>query len=421
MINDHSLKNFKPLADGLLRPIYRDYSFANLPATLHFLLTGETIGELLPKDCFGGGYPTPDRIVLLFIDSFGWQFWQRYAERSTLMQRVIREGTLTPISALFPSTTSAAVTTLNLGNLPAQHGVYEWNIYLPKVGETIQSLPYSTLGKNAVSCSDLGHDIRAMIAEQPTFHQRLAQHSVRSVQLSHRNYAFSDYNRIVSAGAEIKTHSTLPEALTHLREFIENTSDKALINLYWAGLDHAAHIFGPGSPVHEAEVTSFWLTVDALLADLRSKNTLLLITADHGQVGVDAAKTIYVNEICPVLNDCLAKSPTGQVILPNGSPRDMFLHITDNRRAEVFKLLTERLDGIAVVLTVDDAVREGLFGQCSIEPEIRTRLGDILVLPFSDHFVWWREGGILENEFHGHHGGLAQDELITVAGVLDSF
>ena len=74
MINDGPLQLFEPLVNDLVKPIYADYSFANIPNTIHYLLTGEKLGSLLPPDCFGGRYPHPNKIVLLFIDSFGWQF-----------------------------------------------------------------------------------------------------------------------------------------------------------------------------------------------------------------------------------------------------------------------------------------------------------------------------------------------------------
>ena len=79
MENAHTLARFQPLGDGrLVRPIYDDYSFANIPNTVEYLLTGARRGPLLPPDCFGGTYPAPEKIVLIFVDSFGWQFWQGY-------------------------------------------------------------------------------------------------------------------------------------------------------------------------------------------------------------------------------------------------------------------------------------------------------------------------------------------------------
>jgi hypothetical protein len=101
VINTGSLARFQPLGARLLRPIYDDYSFGNIPDTIEYLLTGARRGPLLPPDCFGGTYPRPDKVVLIFIDSFGWQFWQDYHARFRATSRVVQKGTLTPISALF--------------------------------------------------------------------------------------------------------------------------------------------------------------------------------------------------------------------------------------------------------------------------------------------------------------------------------
>jgi hypothetical protein len=302
--------------------------------------------------------------------------------------------------------------------LPAQHAVFEWNVYVPKFGQTIQTLPFITLGANPVSCASLGFDVGDLVMCHETAHQRLARHGVRSIQLAHRSYARSPYNSLASAGAEVIAHGSLPEALVHLKGALAGVHDKALISLYWAGLDTAAHIFGPDTPVHEAEVLSFWATMDALLADLASPGTLFLFTADHGHVGARAEDTVYVNERIPELADCLATSPGGQTIWPGGSPRDMFLHVQPVRRAEVHDRLKDRLAGIADVLTMDQALAEGLFGSAPVSAEMRARLGDVLVLPHLGHFVWWREPGLVENTLHGHHGGLSAEELVTVLGVV---
>lgn len=418
MINDHVLKRFETLDTDLLKPIYADYSFANIPTTAHFLLTGEQVGPLLPVDCFGSDYPRPRRVVLFFVDSFGWEFWQRYTPRSRIMRRVVEQGILTPISALFPSTTSASVTTMNFGVLPAIHGIYEWFMYVPAYGEVIQTLPFAPIAQSPGKCVAKGYDPQDMLLVRETMHQRLARHGVRSIQIAHGSYAHSPYNALASAGAEIYTHQTLAEAVVDLKRLLDDRSDdKAFVNFYWAGLDTSAHIHGPGSPQHEAEVIAFWATLDALLDSATYDDTLFLFTADHGHARGDAAATIYVNERLPWLRDALAVSPTGETIWPNGAPRDMFLHIKSERRAEVLDALRHELQGLAHVLTVDDALAAGLFGPKPVVAEMRRRLGDILVLARANHFIWWREPRLIGNRLHGHHGGLTATELITVLGV----
>ncbi|MDX2156753.1 MAG: alkaline phosphatase family protein [Hyphomicrobiaceae bacterium] len=418
MINDHTLTRFKPLGEHLLKPIYADYSFANIPATAHYLLTGEETGSLLPPDCFGGCYPAPEKVVLVFVDSFGWQFWQRWWRQSRIMRQVVEHGVLTPISALFPSTTSASVTTINMGTLPARHGVYEWNMYVPAFGEVIQSLPFALLGQGPGSAATKGYTIEGLLEPQETAHQRLARHGVASIQIAARAYAGSPYNRLASAGAEIVPYGTLAEALVALETVVNDRPGKAFVNFYWAGLDAAAHIHGPGSPVHDAEVIAFWAALDQLIGRRSRSQTLWLFTADHGHIAVRAKDTINVNERWPELRSWLARSPRGDTIWPCGSPRDMFLHVEAERRQDALDLLSKGLDGVARVLTMDEALAEELLGPTPVAPELRRRLGDILVLPYREHFVWWKEPGLVENRFNGHHGGLAADELISVLGVV---
>jgi len=420
MLNEAPLSQFQPLGGGLVRPIYADYSFGNITNTIEFLLTGEARRPLLPADCFGGDYPRPEKVVVFFVDSFAWQFWSQYRRRYRTLSRVSEEGTLTPLSALFPSTTAASVSTMNLGVLPAQHALYEWNIYIPAYGEVIQSLAFTPLGRHPPdACLGLGYDPGKLLEVHETVHQRLKRRGVRSIQFAHRSYATSAYNRVASAGAEIVRHTTLAEALVQLKECLLGTPGKALLSFYWAAIDSIAHTHGPGSSYHAAEIASFWHTVDAIFDGLPASDTLYLFTADHGQVRADARDTLYLNEAFPAVADCLPRSPTGKPIYPNGSPRDVFLHVRPERRADVLGLLQRELGTEALVLPIEEAAAQGLFGSGTISEELRRRLGDILVLPYLGRFIWWREPGRLENQFHGHHGGLTPEEMTTLIGVID--
>jgi hypothetical protein len=421
MINDAVLSRFEPFGTGLLKPIYADYSFGNVPNTLHYLLTGERLGPILPPDCFGGSYPKPDRIVLFFIDAFGWDCWRENHEKLPAMRRVTENGVLTPLSALFPSTTAASVTTMNFGVLPAVHNVFEWNMYVPNYGLTIQSLPFRPLGaEKRDSGIDHGFDPDALIGVRDTLHQRLARHGVRSIEFANWSYADGVYNRYAFSGAEVIRHGALSESLVQIKEALETVKDKALFMHYWASIDSMGHVYGPGTPFQDAEIACFWQSFEAILGGTRSEKTLFAFIADHGQVRGKVEDTIYINERWPELADCLAVSPAGHTILPNGSPRDMFLHVKPERREDTLAVLSRQLAGIAEVMTVDVALGQQLFGPTPVSAELRRRLGDILVLPHDGQFVWWHLPHVLQNRFNGHHGGLAAPELITAFGVVDS-
>ena len=82
--------------------------------------------------------------------------------------------------------------------------------------------------------------------------------------------------------------------------------------------------------------------------------------------------------------------------------------------------MRKRLGDIALVMSMDEALEQGLFGPQPVNAELRRRLGDILILPRIGHFVWWHERGVMGNKFHGHHGGLTPEEAITVVGAIDA-
>jgi hypothetical protein len=422
MINDHTLARFAPLGEQLRRPIYADYSFANIPNTVEALLTGEGSGPLLPADCFGGSYPAPKKVVVFLIDSFGWAFWRRHADRWPALRRIGDSGVVTPISALFPSTTSGSITTMNFGVPPARHALFEWNLYIEAYGEVIQTLPFTGLDHRRGDLqATKGYDPHHMLAVQETFYHRLAARGVPTSIFSGHGYAASPYNRMATAGAEsVFAYHTLAEALLALRQRLEAVEDRAYLYFYWGDIDSIAHHYGPGTRWHELEIASFWLTFAAVFdAPRRHPDTLFLFTADHGQVYGDPKQTLYLNHIMPELADALRRTPSGGLVYPTGAPRDVFLHLQPGRAAAVTARLRELLAGAADILSIDEALALGLFGPPPYAEEFRRRLGDLLILPYAGRYVWWHEPDLLGNKFYGHHGGLAADEVITVLAATD--
>jgi hypothetical protein len=71
-------------------------------------------------------------------------------------------------------------------------------------------------------------------------------------------------------------------------------------------------------------------------------------------------------------------------------------------------------------MAMETALAEGLFGPEPACAELRQRLGDVLILPYLGNFIWWREPGVMQNDFYGHHGGLTREEVVTVVGAIDA-
>ena len=142
----------------------------------------------------------------------------------------------------------------------------------------------------------------------------------------------------------------------------------------------------------------------------------MLLAADHGQVDVDPATTVYVNEAWPEIVDLLARDGRGRPLAPAGSARDLFLHCRPEAIDELVDGLERLLGERATVHRVADIVAAGWLG--TVGERLRARLADVCVLPAPGETVWWRERHRFDMRFRGHHGGLSEDEARTQVAAL---
>ena len=90
MLNTASVNavNGSQFSQRFVKPLYDSYCFSNIPQTIEFLLTGE--GESgLPLDVLGNLPRKYDKVILFFVDAFGWHFFERYAEKYEFLKTML--------------------------------------------------------------------------------------------------------------------------------------------------------------------------------------------------------------------------------------------------------------------------------------------------------------------------------------------
>jgi hypothetical protein len=145
------------------------------------------------------------------------------------------------------------------------------------------------------------------------------------------------------------------------------------------------------------------------------KRILFLMTADHGQVEINPETTIYLNTSAQFagVERFLKTNRNGELLVPAGSARDMFLYIKDDLLEEAQSFLAARLEGKADVVKVESLIEDGYFGS-EISSRFRERVGNLVILPYAHESVWWYEKNKFEQLFYGHHGGLTPQEMETI-------
>jgi len=356
-----------------------------------------------------------DVIVLFLVDAFGWRFFERFQD-APFIQRIAKHGNIEKLTSQFPSTTAAHVTTIHTGLPVGQSGVYEWYYYEPQVDAVIAPLLFSYAGK-------LERDTLKPTSVQPealypkgVFYPQLRRMGVRPYVFGSHDYTPSTYSNIVMDGAEMRGFKTLSESLVNLGQLIEKQTSPLFVHLYFDKIDSLCHQYGPTSPQVETEIETFLLILENYFERVfKGKRILFLMTADHGMAEVDPQTTIYLNKH-PSFNGIerfIKTNKAGNLIVPAGSARDMFLYIKDEMLDEAQEFLSSRLEGKADVVQTEALIADGYFGP-DVSSRFRERVGNLVILSYLHESIWWYEKEKFEQKFYGHHGGLTPQEMETI-------
>ncbi len=397
-------------------PDYGRYSLAEIVPTVLAMFGVDAGRATLPDAVYREQAAGCDRVVLLMVDGLGYAQLTDHQEELPLFGLLGERGHVYALTSVFPSTTAAALTTLHTGFTPREHGLLEWTLYFEQLGAMVETLPFKPLGSRTNdSLLRKGADPR-LLYDGPTAYERLAAAGVASYCFNHQAYARSAYTSTVARGSQSVAYGWGADLVVALRRLLATVDGPAYFFVYWPQVDSVEHRYGPHSDEHRTELSMLSHLFKTELLDRldrrAAERTLLLLTADHGQVGVQPEAIVYLDAY-PQVVDAFERSPKGKPIPPGGSPRDVFLHLRPECQATTMALLAEELEGQAQVLTLDQAEGLELFGIGEPSPHFRSRAGNTLILPYEGHDVWYHHFAGRAFELRGHHGGLTEAEMLV--------
>jgi hypothetical protein len=133
------------------------------------------------------------------------------------------------------------------------------------------------------------------------------------------------------------------------------------------------------------------------------EGTLLVITADHGQTATPPERAVHLSDH-PALRQMLLLPPAAE-------PRAAYLYARSGQAEAVRAYVADHLADRFVLVGAERALAAGLFGPEAPTPELRARLGDLLLLARNDSRLLGDEEK--KAPLHGHHGSLTPEEMLV--------
>ncbi len=329
------------MSDQPIRPDFGGGCITDLMAAL----LGVDDGPLPAR--FGSGAR-----VLLVLDGLGWD--QLDANRSRMPNLAAFAGGR--ITTVAPSTTAAALTSIATALPPGEHGIIGYRMAID--GEIFNSLRWGTPSRP---------DARKTIPPrmlQP-YDPFLGQQPVLVTKAEFRRSGFTEAH--LRGGRLVGYRTTA--VLVHEVARMVREGERA-IYAYYDGIDKVAHEYGLGTE-YQAELAF----ADRLVADLLDAlpaGTTVMVTADHGQVDCGT-------EVTPIRPE--VEELTAQL---SGEARFRWLHAVPGADGDLLAAAREYHGHHAWVRSIDELLDEQWFGSRDLTAEVRSRLGDVALLPFED-------------------------------------
>jgi len=377
----------------MIVPEYSGGSIVNLVCSLSKACGGKSPYpplKMLPAKDIGA-----KNVIFLVIDALGYESLQRYGKGSFLWKHV--KGTITSI---FPSHTACCITSLMTGVAPQQHAIVGWHTYFKHAGGIITPLPYATRFGARITAAHLDPGTLFHIP----FLMRTFKRKAYFVQPPH--FGRSAFNQRYNP-SDVLRYRTLRGMFGQITNAVRARGGKRFIYAYWDRIDALSHKYGPES----AQVRQHFQEIDAelrrLVGSLAGTDTLLVVTADHGQIKVPRRKFICLKDH-PALSECISMRLLG-------TGRCAFCFVRPSKEKRFVSYVKKHLSRMCTLHKSEDLIRRGFFGIGRPDPRLWERTGDYVLLMKGDHYLTDESKKKYEP---GHHGGLSREEMLVPLAVI---
>ena len=327
--------------------------------------------------------PEPARsaesVVLLLLDGLGWNALREHAAVMATTAGMVGGA----ITTVVPSTTSTALTSVSTGLVPARHGMVGFRMRVD--GGILNTLRWQIGGDGRTRPPD-PFDVQR--------HTAFLGRNLPAVTRS--EFRDSGFTKAHLRGARFIGWSAPSALVEHCRRLA--TDGERVVYAYYPGVDTVAHEFGLGDGFYTRELAA----ADALVAELLGalpERCALLVTADHGQVHLDAESWLELGSVEALVDD------------QAGDARFRYLYARRGAAGELLAGARERFGDAAWVFSRAELLEDGWLGP-GATGTVPGRIGDVILAARAP--VAFVDPALRrESSLRSGHGSLTPDEMLV--------
>jgi hypothetical protein len=337
-------------------------------------------------------------VFVLVVDGLGWVQLLEHPHSAPFMAATARSGR--PITAGFPSTTSASLASLGTGLPPGEHGLVGYTFAIPGYERPFNSLLWQLYGIGpSVELSE--ELVPERFQPHPTLLERSEAAGLPVTVIGPPDHARSPLTRAILRGGRYDGAHTLEELVSVASIWLEG-GGRGAVYAYHPFLDTTGHLRGVGAPDWLEYLGKVDQAAEAI-AERLPTGWALVITGDHGMVNLEDEDRIDVADAPGLLQG---------VRFLAGEARARHVHVEAGADEDVLGAWREHLGGRAWVLLGEEAIEDGWFGPV-VTDRVRPRIGDVVAAARDKTGVFQKDVDPLQFTLIGHHGSLTSEEQLV--------
>lgn len=296
--------------------------------------------------------------------------------------RYLRKNVKGTLTSTFPSTTTSATTTLQTNKLPFQHGWYGWNLYFKDIGKVLDLFwkSDSVTGERV----DFNYPMDAGL-----FYFEQANTSYNISLIAPKYFECNDSTNKIT----IKTSQDLVKKIEEVCKRPKNQ----FMYCYFDDPDYTMHDYGVKSKQAKAVIKDINAKIKNLCKKLN--DTLIIISADHGQIDVKGYVEFYKDQELNSMLECI----------PYLDARTPAFKVKSGYHEKFESLFKQKYGKDFILYKTADLIKENYFGGSGTFDVL---LGDFIAVgTYTNKILLSTENS---NRFKGHHTSLTDEMLVPL-------